>query len=112
MFNSTVKTLAAAAILVGAGTTAFASDHIFADTNQNLNSYVSLDLVRASADGTVDIYELTANGQGQLLGSAPVRAGANTNVNVQFNTLTNQDVIAVLSANGSVTASEEIDRTN
>jgi hypothetical protein len=109
MFNSSVKTLAAAAVLIAAGSSAFASDHIFADRSQDLNSYVELDLVRASSDGVVDIYELTADGQGKLLGSQAVHAGANQDVKVSFDTITTQDVVAVLTTNGSVVASENID---
>ncbi|MBU2936962.1 MULTISPECIES: hypothetical protein [Pacificibacter] len=109
MFNTSVKTLAAAAVLIAAGSSAFASDHIFADRSQDLTSFVELDLVRASTDGVVDIYELTADGQGKLLGSQAVHAGANQDVRVSFNTITNQDVIAVLTTNGSVAATQDID---
>ena len=109
MFTSSVKTLAAAAVLVAAGSSAFAADYIITDGSQNLNSYVELDLVRASSAGVVDVYELTANGQGKLLGSQAVHAGANKDVRVQFDTITNQDVIAVLSSNGSVAATETVD---
>jgi hypothetical protein len=108
MFTSSVKTLAAAAVLIAAGTSAFASDHIFADQSQDLTSYVELDLVRASSNGAVDVYELTADGQGKLLGSTPVHAGANQNVRVSFKTITNQDVIAVLSTNGVVADTQNI----
>lgn len=108
MFTSSVKTLAATAVLVAAGTSAFAADYIFADSSQKLNSYVNLELVRASTDGVVNVYELTADGQGQLLGSAPVHAGANQDVRISFNTLTNQDVIAVLTTNGTVSATEAV----
>lgn len=101
MFNSSVKTLAAAAVLIAAGTSSFASDHIFADNSQDLKSFVELDLVRASSDGVVEVYENTANGQGKLLGSQAVHAGANQDVRISFNTITNQDVIAVLSTNGA-----------
>ena len=108
MFNSSVKTLAAAALLIGAGTAAFASDHIFVGGAQNLNSFVELDLVRATTDGTVDVYELTADGQGKLLGSTPVHAGANQDVKVSFKSLTNQDVVAVLTTAGGASTSQEI----
>ncbi|RPE71649.1 hypothetical protein EDD53_0774 [Pacificibacter maritimus] len=110
MFNSTVKTLVAAAVLVGAGSTAFASDHIFADANQDLKSYVSLDLVRATSAGTVDVYELNADGRGELLGSAAVHAGANTDVKVQLKNNISQDVVAVLTANGADVAIDQIER--
>ncbi|RPE62903.1 hypothetical protein EDD53_2942 [Pacificibacter maritimus] len=110
MFNSTVKTLVAAAVLVGAGSTAFASDHIFANPNQNLKSYVSLDLVRATSAGTVDVYELNADGRGELLGSAAVHAGANTNVKVQLKNNISQDVVAVLNTGSVDAALEEIAR--
>ncbi|SLN23069.1 hypothetical protein [Pacificibacter marinus] len=108
MFNSSVKTLVAAAVLVGAGSAAFASDAIFVGEPQNLKSFVELDLVRATTDGTVDVYELTADGQGKLLGSAPVHAGANQDLKVSFKSLTNQDVVAVLTTNGGVTATQAV----
>ena len=108
MFNSSVKTLAAAALVIAAGSSAFAADHIFADSSQKLNSYVELELVSATSDGVVDVYELTADGQGKLLGSAPVHAGANSDVRISFKTITNQDVIAVLSTNGVVSDTADI----
>lgn len=108
MFTTSVKTLAATAVLIAAGSSAFASDHIFADHSQDLNSYVELDLVRASSDGVVEVYELTANGQGKLLGAKAVHAGANNDVRVSFKTISNQDVIAVLSTNGTVSATQDI----
>lgn len=108
MFNSSVKTLTAAAVLIAAGSSAFASDHIFADYTQDLKSFVELDLVRASSDGVVEVYEDTANGQGKLLGSTPVHAGANNDVRISFNTITTHDVIAVLSTTGA-TAEIEAD---
>ncbi|MEM5474939.1 hypothetical protein [Pacificibacter sp. AS14] len=109
MFNTSVKTLAAAAVLIAAGSSAFASDYIFTDNSQDLKSYVELDLVRASSAGVVDVYELTADGQGKLLGSQAVHAGANDNVRVSFKTITVHDVVAVLTTNGSVAATETID---
>jgi hypothetical protein len=114
MFNSALKTLAAASIIAATSTAAFASgsDHIFLGSGQDVTTQVELDLVRASSAGTVDIYSFHKGVQGELLGSAAVRAGANTNLNIDLDKSATTDVIAVLNIAGSAVAFEEIDQVN
>jgi hypothetical protein len=111
MFNSALKTLAAASIIAATSTAAFASgsDHIFLGSGQDVTTQVELDLVRASSAGTVDIYSYHRNVQGELLGSTSVRAGANKSLDIRLNSLATTDLIAVLNVNGVVVDAVEID---
>lgn len=102
MFNSSVKTLAAAAILFGAGTSAFAA------TNQNtfdlnksqpLDRVIKIDTVNASSDGEIAIYSYKAGARGELIGSASVRAGRVENVNVLVAPHQLNDALVVLTVN-------------
>jgi hypothetical protein len=114
MFKASVKTLAIAAAIAATSTAAFASgsDHIFLGEGQKVTTQVELDLVRASSAGTVDIYSFHKGVQGELLGSAAVRAGANTDLNISLDKAATTDVIAVLNIAGSAVTFEEIDQVN
>ena len=114
MFKTTVKSLAIASVIAASGAAAFAagSDHIFTLGGQDVTTHVELDLVRASGNGTVDVYSFHKGIQGELLGSAAVHAGANLNVDVNLDKAATTDVIAVLNIAGQNVAYEEIDRTN
>jgi hypothetical protein len=114
MFKASVKTLAIAAAIAATSTAAFASgsDHIFLGEGQDVNTRVELDLVRASSAGTVDIYSFHKGVKGELLGSASLRAGAHTDVNINLKTAATTDLIAVLNIAGSVADSVEIDQIN
>lgn len=88
--------LAAAAFVAVAGSAAVASPVILQGDASD-TSYVELGLVRADAATTVEIYDYHAGEKGELLGSAPIHAGANQNVKVRLGETPSNDVIAVLS---------------
>lgn len=93
-----LKTLAAAAVVAVAGSAAFAGpNYIVPGQAQSLNTSATLDLVRADTDATVYIYDFHGGERGALLGSADVKAGANTDVTIKFKAAAIDDTIAVLS---------------
>ncbi|MCA0044500.1 hypothetical protein [Celeribacter litoreus] len=95
---TTLKTLAAAAVVAVAGSAAFAGPNYIVQSNpQNLTSVATLDLVRAETDATVSIYDFHGGERGELLGTTDVTAGANTNVKVRLKPSNSEDIIAVLS---------------
>lgn len=75
-------------------------------------STLELGVVRAEADGVVEIYSYHRAEQGRLLGTKQVRGGANRNVHVYVRTRPTTDVLAVLRVGGRVVAMKEyeIDR--
>nr|WP_321511493.1 hypothetical protein [uncultured Celeribacter sp.] len=104
-----LKTLTAAAIVAVAGSAAFAGpNYIMPGEAQNLNSSVTLDLVRADANATVDVYDFHGGERGALLGSAPVKAGANTDVYVPLSRPASKDAVAVLMQAGSEVATVDL----
>ena len=106
--TSSIKTLVAAALVATAGSAAFAGpSYIISGNAQSLNSAASLDLVRADSDATVYIYDFHGGQRGELLGSAPVKAGANSDVFINLKRPANGDAIAVLS-NGSELAVSDV----
>ena len=118
MTKTIALTLAA---LLGSATLASAQDNSFSlDRQLDASSFISLENIRASGDGTVEIYDYHTGVQGDLLGSQKVRAGANANVHslaqqiarlVQINLgqTVRDDVIAVLKVNGQIVATQEYD---
>jgi hypothetical protein len=111
MFNSALKTLAAAAVISATGAAAFASgsDHIYLANGQRITSHLEIDLVRASSNGTVEIYTYHRNVQGELLASKNVHAGANKSLDFRLKKIATTDLLAVLTVNGVVVDSVEID---
>ncbi len=109
MITHTVKTLVAATLLAAAGSAAFAgANYIKAGDAQNTNSGVTLELVRADSDGVIYAYDArtgTDGTDGKVLGSTPVKAGANTDVRVNFKTPALNDVLAVLYTDDTTTPS-------
>ncbi|WP_434287440.1 hypothetical protein [Celeribacter sp. SCSIO 80788] len=92
-----MKTIAAATLLAVAGSAAFAdSNYIKVGEAQNTNSGVTLELVRAEANGMIYAYDIKTGTDGKVLGSAPVKAGTNTHVRVNFDTPAMSDVLTVL----------------
>ena len=75
-------------------------------------STLDLGLVRAEADGIVEIYDYNRSEQGRLLGTTRVRGGANYDVRVNVRTRPINDVLAVLKVGGRVVATKgyDIDR--
>lgn len=102
-------TLAAVALL-GTATLATASESYFSlNSKAAAASSIDLGVVRAADNGIVEIYDYHRGEIGTLLGTAPVKAGANREVKVNVGTPPLFDVIAVLNVNGQVVAQSEID---
>ncbi|AJE45488.1 hypothetical protein [Celeribacter indicus] len=107
--TNAVKTLFAAAIVAVAGSAAFAGpNYIRAGEAQSLGKVVNLDIVRADTASTVNIYDFHAGQRGELLGSAHVTAGANSDVKVHLTRPAFRDTLAVLSNGSSEVAITEV----
>jgi hypothetical protein len=103
MFKSVLKSLAVASVLATTTVAAHASDdYIFIRNTQDFTTHVTIDLVRASGAGTVYVYDFHKGTQGDLLGSAEVAEGANTDVKVNFTKSSINDVVAILVVDGAV----------
>lgn len=97
MTKHSVKTVLAAAVVTLAGSAAFAgTNYIKPGYAQNTNSGVTLELVRADSAGVIYAYDARDGVEGKVLGSAPVKAGANTDVRIDFRTPALKDVLTVL----------------
>ena len=96
MLKATLKTLAVASVLATTAVAASAEDYIFIKATQNVVANVTVDLVRASGPGTLNVYDFHKGEQGDLLGSARVVEGANSNIKVNFTKSAIDDVIAIL----------------
>ena len=72
-------------------------------------STLDLGIVRAEADGIVEIYDYNRAQQGRLLGTTRVRGGANYDVRVNVRTRPINDVLAVLKVGGRVVATKDYD---
>ena len=75
---------------------------------QNKDTQIELGLVRAQADGVVEVFSFHKGEVGQLLGSTDVHAGANSQVNVNIRN-SGTDAIAVLKVDGQIVETQEID---
>ena len=96
-----IKTIALAAATVAAlGSAASAANYFDLGENLAAGSVLELGLVRADADGVVEIYKSVAGEPGALIGTETVHAGANTDVRVNVGATPQQDVIALLKVNG------------
>jgi len=78
---------------------------------ENLDAGNTLELGTVTADnaGFVEIYDYSKGVRGDLLGVEAVRAGANTNVKVDVGIFGNDDVLAVLTANGQEVLTKDYD---
>jgi hypothetical protein len=105
-----IKTIALAAATIAAlGTTASANNYFQLNENLDASSVLELGLVRADADGVVEIYKSVAGEQGALIGTEAVHAGANSNVRINVGAAPQQDVIAVLKIDGQTVAERDYD---
>ena len=102
------KTLIAALSLALTAGAASANTFGFQESVEDRNS-IELELVTAAGDGVVEIYNLKAGQQGELLGFAPVNAGANDDVRVNIGNGFQTDVLAVLKVGGQIVATEAFD---
>ncbi|KJZ19495.1 hypothetical protein [Loktanella sp. S4079] len=105
-----IKTIALAAATVAAlGSAASAESYFELGDNLDAGSVLELGLVRADADGVVEIYTSNAGDLGTLIGTETVHAGANSDVRVNVGSAPQQDVIALLKVNGQVVAQHDYD---
>lgn len=108
-----IKAFAIAAVaLASTASVASANSYFELPRAQDATSTLELGIVRAEADGIVEIYSRGDNEQAVLLGTENVRAGANADVRVNTGTPLRSDVVAVLKVDGEVVATEtyRIDR--
>lgn len=102
-------TLAAAAVAASASIAAADANYIDAFAKEQMRGgNVELDIVRAADAGTLSIYSYHKGVQGALLGSEAVSAGINTDLNINIQR-PNTNAIAVLTVNGEVVDTQEID---
>jgi hypothetical protein len=106
----------AAAALIGSATFATAQETTATENAFGLpqvqedNMLVELPLVTATADGTVEIRGIAGEQEGVVLGSQPVTAGANENVQITLTTAPNAEaVMAVLVVDGVDAAMQEVE---
>ncbi|SEW42561.1 hypothetical protein SAMN04488515_2977 [Cognatiyoonia koreensis] len=92
-----MKTAAFAAVLGMSATAATAAGFGF-QTTVNDDSAITLDLVRADEAGVVVIYDYTGGEFGDVLGSADINAGANTDVIIPLDNNIAQELAAVIYA--------------
>ncbi|WP_417261493.1 hypothetical protein [Celeribacter sp.] len=111
MTKHSVKTVLAAALVTLAGSAAFAdSNYIKPGYAQNTKTGVTLDLVRSDSAGVIYAYNARDGVEGKVLGSAPVKAGVNKDVRIDFRTPALNDVLTVLYTGDTTTpaASAEV----
>jgi hypothetical protein len=102
-----IKAFAIAAVaLASTASVASATNYFELPRAQDATSIIELGLVRAEADGIVEIYSRADGEQSMLLGTEAVRAGANTDVRVNTGAPARNDVIAVLKVDGEIVATE------
>ena len=103
----TIKAFAIAALtLAGTATVASANSYFELPRTQGVTSTFDLGLVRAEADGVVEIYDILDGEQTALIGTQNVREGANSDVRINTGAPVRRDVVAVLKVDGEVVASE------
>lgn len=105
-----IKTIALAAATVAATASVASADSYFAYGERlDSSSVLELGVVRAEADGVVEIYDFSRGEVGALLGSEMVNAGANADVRVNVGIRPTQDVIALLKIDGETVAERDYD---
>lgn len=70
---------------------------------------VDLGVVRAEANGVVEVYDFAGGKLGDLLGTTNVNAGANQSVRVDIGSHYLNDVVALLKIDGQVVATQDYD---
>ena len=75
---------------------------------QGSDTLLRIGTVVAEDTGVVEVYDLWAGQQGQLLGAEAVREGANSNVRVPLRFAPHGNVVAVLKVDGEVVAQQVI----
>jgi hypothetical protein len=103
------KTFSYAAIAAVALASTAAADNALPFNNTISGSTAELGQVRAVEAGVVALYDFHGGVQGALLGSEEVAAGANYDVRVNLGQRPINDVVAVLTINGQVVDTQELD---
>jgi len=103
-----IKTLAlAAAASVALASTASAN---FSFNEMDISgSTAELGQVSAANAGTVEVFDYHGGAKGALLGATDVKAGANSDVRVKLGVRPINDVIAVLTVDGQIVDTREIE---
>lgn len=105
-----IKTIAlAAAASLALASTASADNAFSFSDNDMAGSTIELGQVRAAGNGVVSLYDFHGGAQGALLGTESVTAGANYDVRVNLGKRPINDVVAVLTVDGQVVATQEYD---
>ena len=108
-----MKTAAAAVAIALAAPAAYAGGTFNYQTAVNDDSIITIDSLRVDSDGYVAIYAYSNGEVGELLGSAPVMAGANVDVKVSLDeTLTENTVAAYLFEGEVTTPDQAVDMIN
>lgn len=102
--------IAAVATLALAGTAS--ADNAFTFNNTVSGSTVELGQVRAADNGVVSLYDFHGGVQGALLGTQDVAAGANFDVRVNIGQRAINDVVAVLTIDGQIVDTQELDNNS
>lgn len=103
--KSTLFALAAVTL----GSAAHADSYFSFADELDRTSTLELGQVVAAGDGVISIYDYNRGTQGALLGTKQVHAGANYDVHVNVGKRPINDVIAVLTINGQVAATQDYD---
>ncbi len=105
----TIKTLIiAAAATVALASTASANSFSFNEMDIS-GSTAELGQVTANGNATVSLYDFHGGVQGALLGTKELASGANYDVRVKLGQRPINDVVAVLSVDGQIVDTQEID---
>ncbi|TNC59405.1 hypothetical protein [Rubellimicrobium roseum] len=94
-------------LLLTAGA-ASASNTFALGSAQDSQTLIELGTVVADGNGVVRVYDYRTGEEGRLLGSAGVKAGANTNVKVSLAPSYTDEVLAVLVVDGQAVARQII----
>lgn len=94
MFNFAKATALVAAL--GTGTAATAVGSFGFQTIVEDDSTITLDLIRSDEAGIVAIYDYSTGEFGEVLGTAPINAGANADVLIQLDPNTASTLAAVI----------------
>jgi hypothetical protein len=108
MNDMTLKTIALAATAATVLASAASADAFGYNVGIDSQS-VELGQVTSGANGVVSLYEFHAGEQGPLLGTETVAAGANYDVRVTLDRPAIHDVLAVLTVDGQIVATQELE---
>lgn len=106
--NTMMKTAALTAALTLGATAVAANNFGFQTTVDDSNS-IELNLVNADADGFVVVYDYNGGTFGEIIGQAPVTAGANADLLIQLDGAATAEDLAVVLYAGPITTPMEAD---